>query len=146
MTERRLISYERDIYQQVSDLSDGKFTPKQVQLLWESVISYIYFLVRYTPIVKIRLPLIGDLYVNLKEMEHRVKVLEGIKEENHKFTEKQEAEYIALIGKIKAIKEEDKKGRLKKRNFYMASMRDRVRHYKQGFDLEQIEDFQYSKF
>lgn len=144
--DRNLISYDKDIYKEVSELSGGKFTVKQVQLLWESVVSYIYFLIRYTPIVRIHLRFLGDVYANVREMKSRLNYLNRMKKENRKLTEKQEIEYGVLTEKIKTLQKEQSGGKLKRGNYYMLNLKSRAKYYRHGYRFEQIEDFQYTKF
>lgn len=68
---RSLISFDRDIVDEVVRRSDGKFTKQQVEWCMKASVSYIHHLARYTDNISIRIPFIGYVICNLREMRVR---------------------------------------------------------------------------
>ena len=68
---RNLISFDRDIVDEVVRRSDGKFTKQQVEWCMKASVSYVHHLARYTDNISIRIPFIGYVICNLREMRVR---------------------------------------------------------------------------
>ena len=51
---RNLISFDRDIVDEVVRRSDGKFTKQQVEWCMKASVSYVHHLARYTDNISIR--------------------------------------------------------------------------------------------
>lgn len=142
---RSLISFDRDILDEVVRRSDGKFTKQQVEWCMKASVSYIHHLSRYTDNISIRIPFIGYVICNLREMRVRRDKIRRIfvKEGNRYPDERMPIELDCLDKKINAI--EDMEG-LKNGDPLIRDNHEAMYQCRYGMTWEQLQDFQQKQF
>lgn len=86
-----LISFEKNIVDDVYEKFEGKYTKEQIFDVFDSSVSYIHHLIRYEDAYFVRIPFIGMVAINLPELKiaqyrltkkHKLKQREVIELEN----------------------------------------------------------------
>ena len=95
---RNLISFDRDIVDEVVRRSDGKFTKQQVEWCMKASVSYVHHLARYTDNISIRIPFIGYVICNLREKIKAIEDMEGLKNGDPLIRDNHEAMYQCRYG------------------------------------------------
>lgn len=144
--KNRLISFDRDIIDEVVRKSGGKFTEGQVQWCLNASVSYIHHLLRYTDITSVRVPFLGEMVVNLREMKVRRNKLVRAREYG-KWGSRSEAkalELSCLEDKIKDV--EEAANGLKRGDPLISDNHERQYQRRRGFTFEEIQDLQDEMF
>ena len=63
---------DSDILKEASDRSGGEFTLEEMSDVWMAAEAYIYHMQRYSNATDIRIPRIGRIKANVKQMESRM--------------------------------------------------------------------------
>lgn len=100
MGDRRLISFRRDIVDDVVRESGGRWTREQVNQCFMASIALIHHVCRYTDYLSCKVPHIGDMVCNLHEMVRRRRKLRRILEEDGRLDERKSIELACLERKI----------------------------------------------
>lgn len=142
MSGRISISFERDILKEAAERSNGEFTLDEISDVWEAVEAYIYHMQKYSNATDIRIPRIGRMKANVRQMESRLRHLEKRKSKYKKLTPLQENEMLMLKDKIEYIRNIlPEKG-----SSYTKNIQESFRKFRRGFEYEEIEDLQYKNF
>lgn len=143
--DRSLISFDRDIVDEVVRRSGGKFTKQQVEWCMKASVSYIHHLARYTDNISIRIPFIGYVICNLREMRVRRDKIRRIyvKEGDRYPDERMPIELDCLDKKIKVI--EGMEG-LKNGDPLIRDNHEAMYQCRYGMTWEQLQDFQQQQF
>lgn len=78
MSERRFISFDEDIINDVYDRFEGKYTKQQIKDVLKHMILYSRNLLRYTPNCQVKWPGVGFFYVNVNDAETRLKNINNL--------------------------------------------------------------------
>lgn len=141
-SERITLSMDSDILKEASDRSGGEFTLEEMSDVWMAAEAYIYHMQRYSNATDIRVPRIGRIKANVKQMESRLNHLMKMKSKNNKLTNLQENEVAMLKDKIEYLK----KNHPEKGTPYTKNIQESHRKFNRGFTYEEIEDLQYKNF
>lgn len=69
------MAYPNDVVDEVYERLGGKYTKKQIWDVFDASISYVHAIMKYTDNLSIRIPHIGYMWVNKREMEMRVEAI-----------------------------------------------------------------------
>lgn len=139
---RKTISIDRDILMEAAERSGGEFTVEEISDVWMAAEAYIYHMQRYSNATDIRIPRIGRMKANIKQMEARLNHLMMLKSKYNKLTSIQENEVRMLKDKIEYLKENHPE----KGSPYTKNITESARKFRRGFKYEEIEDIQYKNF
>lgn len=140
--QRKLISFDSNIFKEASEKSGGKFTPDQVMDVWEAAVAYIHHVLRFTAQVGVRLPFLGTMFVNVHEMISRRDKLLRIKTKAKNWDKKKQAELDAITEKIEYLSQFD----YKKGDPYIRHTSANIRSMRKGMKFEEIQNIQNKKF
>ncbi len=139
---RQIISMDKDILKEAAERSNGEFTLDEISDVWEAAEAYIYHMQKYSNATDIRIPRIGRMKANARQMESRLRHLEKRKSKYRKLTPFQENEILMLKDKIEYIRNSlPEKG-----SPYTKNIQESFRKFRRGFEYEEIEDLQYKNF
>lgn len=143
---RRLISFDRDIAEDVAKKSGGKFTKEQVDWCIKASASYIHHLLRYTDVMVARIPYLGDMVCNMREMRVRRDKLKRVKSKiGGEFEDpRYDIEIMSLDRKLEEYK--DLMTTLKRGDPFISDNHERLYQNRRGYSFEEIQDFQQLKF
>lgn len=142
--DRRLISFDRDIIDEVVNRSGGKFTKGQVEWCMRASVSYIHHLARYTDNISIRIPFVGNVICNLREMRVRRDKLLRIREREGGWPDdRMPIELECLDRKIKVIEGQDG---LKLGDPMIRDNHSSMYNMRYGLTWEELQDFQSNQF
>lgn len=137
MPERRAISFDRDVIEDVVKASGGRFTPTQVRWCLRATVSYLHHLARFTDNLAIRIPNLGYAVCNLRDMRKRLGKLER-KEARFGLKPQDRIEMDCLRRKIARLEEMGPK----KGDPFVRDYMDAWRRYRQEGPFEDMQDFQ----
>lgn len=144
MDKRRLISFDRDIIDEVVRRSEGKFTKGQVEWCMKASVSYIHHLARYTDNISIRIPFVGNVICNLREMRVRRDKLLRIRDREGEWPDdRMPIELECLDRKIKVIEGQDG---LKLGDPMIRDNHSSMYNMRYGLTWEELQDFQSNQF
>lgn len=144
---RRMISFEEDIIEDVFNRLDGKYSRKQLMHLFRASLNYAVSILKYTDAVTVSIPSIGDLHCNLGQMNSRLLDLQRIrKEKNYALPPDLKCEYEAIKEKISYLESEKSKREKKTRDLRFINIRQARYKLKRNMPLELLEDFQDKEF
>lgn len=142
--DRRLISFDRDIIDEVVSRSGGKFTKGQVEWCMKASVSYIHHLARYTDNISIRIPFIGNVICNLREMRVRRDKLLRIRDREGGWPDdRMPIELDCLNDKIKVMED---LGNLKEGDPMIRDNHASMYNMRHGLTWEELQDFQQQQF
>lgn len=75
MIDPNYMAFSEDVVNEVYERLEGKFAKKQIWDVFDASISYIHTLMKYTDNMAVRIPHIGHMWVNKREMENRVSAI-----------------------------------------------------------------------
>lgn len=98
------MAFMEDVVNEVYLRFEGKYTKEQIWDVFDASISYIHSIMKYTENMSIRIPHIGHMWVNKREMMMRVQVIKKFMAGNKgKATKKMLKELEMLEKRIAAI-------------------------------------------
>lgn len=102
--ERRFISFDEDIINDVYDRFEGKYTKQQIKDVLKHMILYSRNLLRYTPNCQVKWPGIGFFYVNVNDAERRIEKISNLERIFGRLFPNKRMEKEMLEGKVPEIR------------------------------------------
>lgn len=143
---RRLISFSRDIAEEVARESGGRFTKEQVMYCLDASVSFIHNALRYTDAMAVRIPYIGDVVCNLHEMEKRRDKLLRIRERTGSLNKYMGIELGVVERKIAVIRPMLERGVFMRGHPLIRKCRHNFKILRHCKSLEWYQDLQQCQF
>ncbi len=146
MGRRRLISFDRDIVEDVVARSGGKYTREQVEWCMAASVSYVHHLLRYTDAIAVRIPFLGVMEANMREMRVRRDRLLRIRDrQGGEFRDRRKGIELECLDRKLALGEELSRG-MKRGDPFIADNHERLYQNRRGYTFEGLQDFQEEMF
>lgn len=105
MSERRLISFNSHIIEDVVKKSGGKYTYEQVEDVFNASTAFVINLMKYSDVMEVNVHPIGRVKMNLDQAKGRAGKLRRYIKRGMTLSKQQEAELEMLDARIKEVQE-----------------------------------------
>lgn len=144
MSLKGILSFDRDIAEEVYRRTGGKYSVDQIEDVLKSSIQFARMLLRYTDVCRVRIPKLGYFYTNIRHAKRDLNSMSKIPEEYRKKYPAILVEEKALAAKIAALTEyiERNKEKLPNSSLFTCDIAQKRKWQKQGRSYSEIEDIQ----
>lgn len=146
-SNRRLISFEDDILEDVYNKCGGKYTKQEIQGIYRATLSYAIDQLRFSDKISVAIPPLGHFECNLYQMQSRLKKLyKTRKRKNYTLAPHFKKEVEMLEYKIGLLEKEKAARKDKKHAIRFRSMKHYRYALKRQMPLDLLEDYQNAEF
>ena len=145
-SDRRIISFENDIVDDVYKKLDGKYSRDIIKRVYRAQISYAIDLLTFSDVSEVYLPFVGILKLNADRMRIRINSLKRRKKKRGCLPDDLKKELSMLEMKVEEINEMRKEGKLKGNDLHAINFTYYLRHLEDGIGFDNLQNFQEDKF
>lgn len=140
------LSFESHVIEDVIKKTDGKYTYEQICDVLHASISYAINLCLYTDNVRVKIPFIGEMVCNVREMERRKHNLERLISKGIVLYPYQKKELEVLGKKIEDIRAAQAAGEINPHSLLLIDRMRNLKLYRRGYSYSDIQKIQEEEF